>query len=189
MALAAVAIGLAPWTAEPPAGSAATTVSTAPGVTTAPGSGAAPSVGGPVTGIPVAIASAALPVASGIPAFGHVFVLVMENKGFGAVIGNPVAPYINGLADRYGLATAYTAVSHPSEPNYLALWSGSTQGVVDDGIHDFASGATLGDQVLASGRSWHVAAENVPLGCFRGSSASGGEDGGGTYARKHEPAI
>lgn len=136
--------------------------------------------------------SAPGPGASGepgpIPAFGHVFLLVMENKRYDQVIGSSAAPYLNDLANRYALATADTAVSHPSQPNYLALWSGSTQGVTDDGVHDITA-PTLADQVEASGRTWHVAAENVPLGCYRGATAFGGEDGSGSYARKHEPAI
>jgi phosphatidylinositol-3-phosphatase len=123
------------------------------------------------------------------PAIGHIYEIVLENKEAGSIIGNSAAPYINSLAKQYGLATNYTAVSHPSLPNYLALWSGSTQGVHDDDVHNFSSGPTLADQIAASGRSWHVAAENVPLGCFTGGSASGGEDGSGDYARKHEPAI
>lgn len=123
------------------------------------------------------------------PAIGHIYEIVLENHEVGSIIGNSAAPYINSLAERYGLATNYTAVSHPSLPNYLALWSGSTQGVHDDDVHNFSKGRTLADQIAASGRSWHVAAENVPLGCFTGGSASGGEDGSGKYARKHEPAI
>jgi phosphatidylinositol-3-phosphatase len=151
-----------------------------------PGGGGGPAAGEASTGAsrsPAAIATFA------IPSFGHVFVIVMENKELGSIIGNRSAPYINGLATQYGLATEYTAVTHPSQPNYLALWSGSTQGVRNDGVHTFAAGATLADQVEASGRSWHVAAQNVPLDCFVGATASGGEDGVGTYARKHEPAI
>jgi len=113
----------------------------------------------------------------------------MENEEATSIIGNASAPYINGLARTYGLATNYTAVSHPSEPNYLALWSGSTQGVTDDGVHNLSSGTTLADQIETAGRSWHVAAQNVPLGCSTAATASGGEDGSGNYARKHEPAI
>jgi phosphatidylinositol-3-phosphatase len=129
------------------------------------------------------------PSSPALPSFGHVFVILMENEESSSIIGNSSAPYINGLASQYGLATSYTAVSHPSEPNYLAIWSGSTQGVTDDGVYSFGSGSTLADQIEASGRSWHVAAQNVPLGCSAGATASGGEDGTGTYARKHEPAI
>jgi phosphatidylinositol-3-phosphatase len=123
------------------------------------------------------------------PRIGHIYEIVLENHEAGSIIGNGAAPYINGLAQRFGLATNYTGVAHPSLPNYLALWSGSTQGVTDDAVHNFTTGRTLADQITASGRSWHVAAENVPLGCFTGASSSGGEDGAGTYVRKHEPAI
>jgi hypothetical protein len=119
----------------------------------------------------------------------HVFVIVMENEESTSIIGNAKAPYINSLASQYGQATNYSAITHPSQPNYLALWSGSTQGVSDDGVYDFSSAATLADQMEQSGRTWHVAAENVPSGCFTGAKASGGSDGPGTYARKHEPAI
>ncbi len=112
----------------------------------------------------------------------------MENKEYGSIIGNTAAPYINGLASRYGLATNYDAVAHPSEPNYLALWSGSTQGVTDDGTYDL-SATNLSDQLLATGRTWKVFAQNVPTGCYTGATASGGADGPGTYVRRHEPAI
>jgi hypothetical protein len=124
-----------------------------------------------------------------LPSFGHVFVILMENEESTAIIGNSSAPYINSLANQYGLATNYTAVAHPSEPNYLALWSGSTQGVTDDGVYNFSTGSTIASQLEAAGKSWHVAAQNVPLTCYTGATASGGEDGTGTYARKHEPAI
>jgi phosphatidylinositol-3-phosphatase len=129
------------------------------------------------------------PAPSTPPNFDHVFVILMENEEATAIVGNSAAPYINGLANQYGLASNYTAVGHPSEPNYLALWSGSTQGVTDDGVYNFATGTTLADQIEASGRTWHVAAQNVPLGCYTGATASNGADGTGTYARKHEPAI
>jgi hypothetical protein len=126
--------------------------------------------------------------ATTLPTFGHVYVIVMENREYGQIIGNPAAPYINHLANTYGLATSYTGVAHPSFPNYLALWSGSTQGVTDDGIHNLR-GRTIADQMEAAGRGWHVAAQNFPLNCYRRPQASGGEDGPGTYVRKHEPAI
>ncbi|HEX8025196.1 MAG TPA: alkaline phosphatase family protein [Candidatus Limnocylindrales bacterium] len=125
-----------------------------------------------------------------VPNFGHVFVILMENEESTSIIGNSSAPYINGLATQYGYTTNYTAVSHPSEPNYLALWSGSTQGVTDDGVYNFATGTTLADQIESAGKSWHVAAQNLPVtSCYAGATASGGPDGTGTYARKHEPAI
>jgi hypothetical protein len=130
-----------------------------------------------------------IPEAATVPRIAHVFVIVMENKEYGSIVGSSSAPYINSLIRKYGLATNYHAVAHPSEPNYFALWAGTTRGVTNDGTYNFTSGATIASQLEAKGLSWHVAAQNVPLGCYKGSTASGGEDGTGTYARKHEPAI
>ncbi|HLX35862.1 MAG TPA: alkaline phosphatase family protein [Candidatus Limnocylindrales bacterium] len=137
----------------------------------------------------VIVGSLPAPDSATVPRVAHVFVIVMENKEYGSIVGSSAAPYINSLIARYGLATNYDAVAHPSEPNYFALWAGTTRGVTTDGTYNFTSGATLASQLESKGLSWHVAAENVPLGCYKGSTASGGEDGPGTYARKHEPAI
>ncbi len=124
-----------------------------------------------------------------VPAFSHVFTIVLENRSSGSVLGSREMPYLNELVSRYGVADEYQAVGHPSQPNYLALFSGTTQGVTDDQPHDL-SASTLADQLEAAGRSWRVYAENVPGGCFRGATATtGGTDGAGTYVRKHEPAI
>ncbi len=125
---------------------------------------------------------------AGVPAFSHIYIIVMENKEYGSVIGGDEAPYINSLASQYALATDYTAVSHPSEPNYLALFSGSTQGAIGDGVYNLG-GENLADQIEKAGKKWNVFAQNYPLNCFKGTVASGGADGAGTYARKHNPAM
>jgi phosphatidylinositol-3-phosphatase len=123
-----------------------------------------------------------------IPRFNHVYVIVLENHDLSAVIGDPGAPYLNSLATRYGLATEYSAVAIPSQPNYIALFGGSTRGIADNENHDLAA-PNVADELEASGHTWRVFAENVPSACFTGVVASGGADGAGTYARKHEPAI
>src|SRR5882762_6446768 len=64
--------------------------------------------------------------------FRHVFVIMMENTGFNTLIGNPNAPFTNYLAATAGLATNYFGVTHPSQPNYIAATSGSTNAVPDD---------------------------------------------------------
>lgn len=141
----------------------------------------------PAPATPAATPTATSAVAD-LPNFSHIYVIVMENKEADKIVGNPAAPYINQLIGQHGLATRYDAVAHPSQPNYLALISGSTQGVSDDGVHDLA-GPNLADQLEAAGKTWRVFAQNVPGGCFTGARASGGPDGAGTYARKHEPFI
>src|SRR5215469_449192 len=54
----------------------------------------------------------------GIPRYNHIIEIMMENTSFSTIIGNSFAPNINALAQRYGLATDYFGVTHPSEPNY-----------------------------------------------------------------------
>ena len=126
-----------------------------------------------------------------IPAFSHIYLIVMENHEYGSIVGNSQAPYLRGLIARYGLAKNYTAVAHPSEPNYFALWAGSTFGVHDDGI-DNLSARNIRDQLVAHGRTWHVYAQDLPAVCSTVAAASGGVDlvgAAGVYVRKHEPAI
>jgi hypothetical protein len=125
---------------------------------------------------------------SPIPSFDHVYVIVLENHGLASIVGDPAAPYLNSLIAKYGLATNYVAVARPSQPNYIALFAGSTRGIADNDNHDL-SGRNLADQLEARGLSWRVFAQNVPDGCFTGVEASGGPDGTGAYSRKHEPAI
>jgi hypothetical protein len=112
----------------------------------------------------------------------HVAVIVMENAEYGEVIGSSQAPYVNGLARRYGLATQSYGISHPSLPNYLALTSGSTHGVNSDCTDCHVSAANIVDQLEAAGISWGAYLEDVPMPCFRGSSFGG-------YAKKHNPFI
>src|SRR3954452_22212513 len=73
-----------------------------------------------------------MPASNLMPAYDHIVVVVEENHSFGEIIGNPQAPYINSLASGGALLTNYHAVTHPSEPNYFALYAGSTFGVADD---------------------------------------------------------
>lgn len=130
------------------------------------------------------------PAGSRLPVrdFSHVYVIVLENKDVERIRGDDDAPYLNDLIRRYGSADAYQAVARPSQPNYLALISGSTHGVADNEDHDIDAPTVL-DQIEAAGRTWQIAAENLPGDCFTGARASGGRDGDGEYARKHEPAI
>ena len=150
--------------------------------------GASLLIGGPTLSGRAPNASATVRPAGPIPDFGHIYLLILENKGLDQILTTTKAPYLASLIGRYGLATNYDAVWQKSQPNYLALFSGSTHDITDDQAHDLA-GPDLADQIDASGRSWSVFAENVPGGCFAGLTSSGGPDGQGTYARKHEPAI
>ena len=89
----------------------------------------------------VALSSAALaaegPTPRGIPHLDHVFVIMMENHGYGQVIGNPNMPFFNSYATKKNLATNYFAVAHPSLTNYLEVTGGSNFGVLDDNSPDW----------------------------------------------------
>ena len=60
-----------------------------------------------------------------IPRPDHVLIVIEENKAFSQIIGNSQAPYINYLAGIGANFTQSFAITHPSEPNYLAFFSGS----------------------------------------------------------------
>lgn len=120
--------------------------------------------------------------AAAVPAFSHVFVIVMENNEYGNIIGSGAAPYINSLARSYGLATNYYAASHPSLPNYLALTAGSTFGITSDCTTCYVNATNIADQVEASGRSWKAYMEDMPSACYTGASY-------GNYAMKHDPFM
>lgn len=65
----------------------------------------------------------------------HVVLSIFENHSYSEIVGSSAAPYINSLIAKGLSCTAYSGVSHPSEPNYLALFAGSTFGVTDDNFH------------------------------------------------------
>src|SRR5205085_3092823 len=73
-----------------------------------------------------------------VPRPDHVVIVVEENHSYGEIIGNTAqAPYLNSLSQGGATFTNSSAIAHPSGPNYLALFSGSTQGVIDDGDYSF----------------------------------------------------
>jgi hypothetical protein len=110
----------------------------------------------------------------------HVVVVLMENHNYSRLIGASDAPYINQLASECGLATNYSAVSHPSLPNYLALTGGSTFGITDD---KNPSGHPLGAASIFSqlGNNWRALDESMPSNCYGSDS--------GTYVAHHNPAA
>lgn len=130
----------------------------------------------------VGASPAPVEAAGTVPAFDHIFTIVMENHSYGQIIGSGSAPYINSLAAKYGLATNYFAVAHPSLPNYLALTGGSTFGITSDCTTCFVSAPNIAkDRVEASGRSWKAYMESMPKACFVGDSYP--------YMQKHDPFI
>src|SRR5579884_3564 len=150
-----------------------TTTTTGTTTTTPTTTGGKPPFGGSISvGAPCGVMSSAT--------YKHVVVIVMENHNYGRLIGASDAPYINQLASECGLATNYSAVSHPSLPNYLALTAGSTFGITDD---KNPSGHPLGSSSIFSqlGSNWRALDESMPSNCYASDS--------GTYVAHHNPAA
>jgi acid phosphatase len=116
-----------------------------------------------------------------VPAFDHIFIIVMENRAASDVVDNTAqAPYFNQLASEYGLAANAVAVGHPSLPNYLALIGGDTFGIKKDCTGCFLAAPNLvADRIAPSGRTWKAYMESMPSACFNGNSYP--------YAQKHNP--
>ena len=104
----------------------------------------------------------------------HVFVIVMENRSYDQALAGG---YTAQLAQQYGVAQDFHGVSHPSLPNYLALTSGSTWGITDDGYHRLPAGG-LGAQLTAAGISWRAYMEGMSGTCLSSPYP---------YAIKHNP--
>ncbi|HEV2457824.1 MAG TPA: alkaline phosphatase family protein [Ktedonobacterales bacterium] len=129
----------------------------------------APRVHAPTTSRPTAPTST--PQGSGIPGYDHVVIIMMENHAYQDIIGDaPDAPYINTtLVPMGALASMYFAVAHPSLPNYLALTSGATWDIGDDGspaAHPL-SVANVAGEVEAAGKTWKAYEESMPANCDR----------------------
>jgi phospholipase C len=123
--------------------------------------------------------------AATVPTPDHVVVVVFENHGYSQIIGSSNAPYFNSLANGGANFTNFSAETHPSQPNYFALFSGSTQGTTDNACPPPGSayGATnLGKELTDVGRSWGSYNEGLPS---EGSTAC--TSNSTNYARKHNP--
>ncbi len=147
-------------------------------------------------------------VAGSMPRYGHIFVIIAENKGFDQIIGSPDAPTLNGLAKEYGLATRYYGVVHPSEGNYVALLGGDTFGIHDDDAwfcepltintscprailpgyasHSIAA-PSLMDQLAAAKLTWKGYFEDLPAPGSLDIYSAGAP--AGLYAAKHNGFV
>ena len=139
----------------------------------------------------------AFPAAAGAAAFphyDHIFLIVNENTNYSNVIGSPEAPEINALASGYGIATHYTGVGDPSEPNYVAMLGGSTFGLSDDNPYFWPghsiSAPNLPSQLEAAGLTWKAYIQALPYAGYRGycypAKCLGIPDSDMLFASKHD---
>jgi hypothetical protein len=105
---------------------------------------------------------------------------VLENREYEEALGNPDAPYLEHLAEKGAVATNYFGVSHPSLPNYFALFAGSTFGIAENCTECVIHGPNLATQLTRAGISWRAYMESMPEACFAGGSS-------GRYVKRHNP--
>jgi hypothetical protein len=123
--------------------------------------------------------AAVRPTASTVPAFDHIVLVMFENKKYSSINGSSSAPYFNSLAAQSAKFTNSFAITHPSQPNYVALFSGATQGVTDDTCPaNLGAKANLGRQLIDAGKTFTGYSEAMPSDGYTGCSS-------GTYRRKH----
>jgi len=118
-----------------------------------------------------------------LPRPDHVVVVIEENRGYAQIMDKRNSDsYIHALAKRGVLFTESYGVAHPSQPNYLALFSGSTQGVASNACPHSFSTDNLASTLLDAGFSFTSYAESLPatgdLSCMSGA-----------YQRKHNPVT
>ncbi len=115
---------------------------------------------------------------AGTPNFKKVIHIIFENADYDEALK---APYFNSLVKYGALFTQFTAITHPSQPNYIAMVAGSPLGVLLDGEYNLNSNH-LGTLLSRKGLTWKAYAEGYPGNCYLGKRS-------GKYVRKHVPFL
>ena len=106
-----------------------------------------------------------------------------ENHAYSEIIGSANAPYINSLASQSAVFTQSFAITHPSQPNYLDIFSGSNQGVIDDSaITQTFTTPNLGASLIQAGLTFASYAEGLP-------SVGSTTIASGVYVSRHNPCV
>jgi hypothetical protein len=120
----------------------------------------------------------------------HIMILMMENEGYGQIIGNSAAPCANTLASTYLRATDSYARGHDSLPNYLEMISGhayEASGTSNDCTPSSCgpiTGTDIADQLQAAGIRWKAFMGSMPSDC-----ATSDANGSGGYGVRHNPFV
>lgn len=111
----------------------------------------------------------------------RIVIVMEENHSIDQVLGVPEAPQLTQLADQGTVLTQFYSTRHPSLPNYIALISGDTYGIVTDCGQCEVDHPSLADQLEAAHISWRAYMEGLPAPCSATVKTAG------AYARKHNP--
>jgi phospholipase C len=160
--------------------------------------------------VAIAFAAGAAPLRAQVPQYDHVVVVIFENHSYSEIIGNPAAPTFNSLAvdganivpaanDPTGSRSGSHGLRHPSQPNYLELYSGDNQGVIQDGrpgdptAEPFSSPPpfktpNLGASLRTAGYTFATYSESLPSVGYDGDVYTT-VPGQNQYQRKHNPVA
>lgn len=117
-----------------------------------------------------------------LPEPDHIVMVIEENHAYGQIVDSPAAPYLNALIKTGALLTNAYGVTHPSQPNYIALFAGSTEGVIANICPLVLTAPNLRSALAQVGRSFVGYSEDLP--------AVGSTDCiVGSYVRKHNPWV
>ncbi|KAF7333706.1 Phosphoesterase-domain-containing protein [Mycena venus] len=126
-------------------------------------------------------------------AFNRIIQVWLENTDFATTASTPI---FESLAEQGILLTNYNAVTHPSEPNYVAAIGGDFFGMSDDNMYHIPSNiSTVVDLLEDKGVSWATYQENMPADEFYGYNynaknyISPGSADYPYYVRKHNPLM
>lgn len=112
------------------------------------------------------------------PRYDHIVIAIEENKSATQLAAGS---YLASLKAGGAYMAQFYGVAHPSEPNYIALFSGSLHGVTDDGVYDI-NAPNLATSLIAAGLSFATYSEDLPSIGSRVATS-------GKYARKHNPCA
>lgn len=117
-----------------------------------------------------------------LPKPDHIVIVIEENRSFDQIIGSPDAPYVNSLVQRGMLFLDSHGVTHPSQPNYLAFFAGTTGGIGSNVCPLDLNWSNLAGVLIDNGLSFASYSESLP--------ATGADDCVyGAYRRKHNPVA
>ncbi|KAI0480094.1 acid phosphatase phoa [Xylariaceae sp. FL0804] len=120
-------------------------------------------------------------------AFDRLAIIWLENTDYDMAIGDPNLAW---LAKKGITLSGYHAVTHPSQPNYVASIAGDYFGMENDDFNQIVSNvSTVVDLLEDKGISWAHYQEHMPYSGYEGLEYVNQETGANDYVRKHNPAI
>ncbi|EFY85134.1 hypothetical protein J3459_003942 [Metarhizium acridum] len=120
-------------------------------------------------------------------AFDRLAIIYFENQNYDKSFGDP---NFNWFTKKGITLSNYFAVTHPSEPNYMASIAGDYFGMENDAFTRSPRNiSTVIDLLDTKGISWGHYQEDMPFSGFEGYAYLNQQNGANDYVRKHNPAV